>query len=332
MHKLIPTRRGWLGLSCLIFFGLISWYSDILKSSWLAITQWLVLQHRQLYRLLGEHMQSLPEQLSAGHVGLIFLICFAYGALHAAGPGHGKVVITAYLFSHPSRLWTGLKLSLAAALLQGLTAVAIISLFVIVLGWVAREMLQYAQGLELASFFAIALLGGLLSFRAGRLLLQHAHLKLRSRFSFNALTPIVAMPQRSAHATECSLCSHAHHIAPEQWLGSTRWQQMGLVASVGLRPCTGALFILMMANFLGFWWVGLLGVFAMSIGTALTVAVLALLSVQTRSWLIRWLALQPQSLPVFTATAALTGGLVLTLFGLSLGFGAWLSPPQIIGL
>lgn len=325
MRQLIRILSG---LLILIFMGLIWQYSASLKLSWGSATQWLLLQQRQLYRALGEQMQVLPEQLSAGHVGAILMVCFTYGVVHAAGPGHGKVVISAYLLSQPSRLLTGLKLSVAAALVQGLTAIVAVSLFVGVFGWVAREVLRYAQGLELMSFFAIALLGVVLTVRAGRLLFQHTRLKLKTRLSVHPLTPTV--PQHSAHATQCTLCGHAHHVAPEQWLASTRWQQLGLIISVGLRPCTGALLILMMANLIGFWWVGLFGVLAMSMGTAVTVAALAIFAVHTRTWMIRWLAWEPQSLPVLTASIAALGGIVLTLFGMSLGIGAWLTPTQSV--
>ncbi len=318
--RTLTQRPLWLfGLTTIAALGLIGLMGHHFRAAWFSASQWLILQQRQFYRALGEQMQALPEQLTTGQVGLITLLCFTYGILHAAGPGHGKVVISAYLLSQPSRVWMGLKLSAAAALLQGLTAIVIVSVLVWSLGWVAREVLRFAQGFELVSFFAIALLGALLTLRAGRLLWQHGRLKLTERVP--TFTPVV-----EEHNSACTLCGHAHHVAPEQWLGSTRGQQWGLIIAVGLRPCTGALLILMMANVLGYGWVGLLGVLAMSIGTALTVALIALLSVQARSWMTRWLALQPQSLPVFTAIVAALGGLLLTAFGLSLGIGVWLAP------
>ncbi len=58
------------------------------------------------------------------------------------------------------------------------------------------------------------------------------------------------------------------------------------VAAVGIRPCSGALIVLTFAFLNGLWAGGLLSVFAMALGTAITVATLAILAVTAKNWAI----------------------------------------------
>ena len=60
------------------------------------------------------------------------LFSLAYG-VHALGPGHGKVVISTFLATHPAQLKTSMKLTLLAALLQGAVAIALVTLMLVVL-------------------------------------------------------------------------------------------------------------------------------------------------------------------------------------------------------
>jgi len=77
------------------------------------------------------------RSLQAGIAGLkesgaafwsLMTIGFAYGVFHAAGPGHGKAVIAGYLVASERALIKGFALSLAAALVQALVAIAIVAL------------------------------------------------------------------------------------------------------------------------------------------------------------------------------------------------------------
>ena len=55
-------------------------------------------------------------------------ISFAYGIFHAAGPGHGKAVISSYLVANEETARRGIVLSFASALMQALVAVAIVAI------------------------------------------------------------------------------------------------------------------------------------------------------------------------------------------------------------
>src|SRR5690606_24951211 len=83
------------------------------------------------------------------------------------------------------------------------------------------------------------------------------------------------------HGEVCSTCGHAHAPDPKMISGDrfdwrTAW---AAIVAVGLRPCTGALIVLSFAFLNGLWITGIVSVFAMALGTAITVSALATLAV-----------------------------------------------------
>ena len=85
---------------------------------------WLIAKQAIFYRALAGLIRSAKNDGSAfwGLLG----ISFAYGIFHAAGPGHGKAVISSYLFANGETWRRGITLSFASAVMQSLTAVAIV--------------------------------------------------------------------------------------------------------------------------------------------------------------------------------------------------------------
>ena len=86
-------------------------------------------------------------------------ISFVYGIFHAAGPGHGKAVISSYLFANEETWRRGIALSLASAVMQSLTAIAIVGVAAILLGATAKLMSDTVNLIETASYVLIVLLG-----------------------------------------------------------------------------------------------------------------------------------------------------------------------------
>jgi ABC-type nickel/cobalt efflux system permease component RcnA len=80
-------------------------------------------------------LTAAVQALKADGVGLMSLatIGFLYGIFHAAGPGHGKAVISGYIIASKGSISHGLALSLAAALLQAVVAIAVVGVFAVVL-------------------------------------------------------------------------------------------------------------------------------------------------------------------------------------------------------
>ncbi|MCH8551240.1 MAG: nickel/cobalt transporter [Natronospirillum sp.] len=300
---------------------------------------WVMAHQRSLHRALSASMENLDRESSLLQFWSLIMLSFLYGVFHAAGPGHGKAVITTYMLTQPTDLKRGLLLSLAAALMQGITAIVLVLVVVFGLGMLAREAVSSVQVIERVSFALIAGLGLVLLWRAGSPLWstyqQHranrssaAPVKpgsaLTLQFSIPegqaAQTPATGILAAHAHAPgeSCPTCGKQHHIAPDQLAGNSAFQNLGLVMSIGARPCTGAVLILVVANLLGLWWAGVLGVIAMSLGTALTVSILATLAVTARATATRFLGLNDRLLSGLGLGLAGVGGVILLLLGSSL--------------
>ena len=229
---------------------------------WARSVAFVMEAQRDLHRQLATALRAVHEHGAAAAWGLVGL-GFLYGVFHAAGPGHGKAVISAYLITHESRLSRGLALSVASSLLQGFSAVALVSVAAALLGLSVRQTQGTATAMETVSYGLVMLLGIFLAVRGGRRLWTLA----RGRAD--------APDGHEAGVTACTSCGHVH--APPTFRDA-----VATVLSVGCRPCSGAIIVLVLAATLGLMWAGIAAVFAMSVGTALTVSVLAAMSVYAR--------------------------------------------------
>lgn len=195
-------------------------------------------------------------------------ISFIYGVVHAAGPGHGKAVIAAYVLASKTALKRGVLMAMAAALLQALVAIALVGLFSIVLHATAASLSSMAGQIERLSFAAVALVGAWLLWRkAGRLA---------------RLTVPEPMPDNHDHHhhDETCGCGHSHAPVVPQEAG-LRDMAMAVLAA-GIRPCSGAILVLVFALAQGLFGVGIVAALVMALGTALTTSALACLSVLAR--------------------------------------------------
>jgi ABC-type nickel/cobalt efflux system permease component RcnA len=222
-------------------------------------------------------MRSAMASISSGNpwegsVGLVS-VAFAYGVIHAAGPGHGKAVITSFALANIETVRRSIAVSFMAALVQACSAIALVFVGMMVFGQTARSLGGLEARLEVVSGVLIACLGLYL-------LVSRVWRFVRSRSAL----PAAALP--SAHV-DCS-CDHAHFVQPAVVASAWSWRSAWLLAlSVGIRPCTGALLLLVFARSQGLLWAGLLGTVAMAIGTAATVSALATAAVGSRAWAVR---------------------------------------------
>ena len=104
------------------------------------VSVWIYTEQRKFYRLLNDHMSRLAS--NHGNWELIWSligVSFLYGVFHAAGPGHGKAIVSSYLLSHRQTLRRGVALAVSASMCQGLVAVLIVYGLVYVIGWLPRD-------------------------------------------------------------------------------------------------------------------------------------------------------------------------------------------------
>ncbi len=208
------------------------------------------------YRELTATLKAIAQSPAAlpGLLGL----AFAYGVFHAAAPGHGKAVISGYIVADKRSLKRGLGLSFAAAIVQALVAIALVGTLTLALNATAKTMASTTFVIEQGSFALVALVGLYVLWRkAGSL---------------------VALGGSAVH--DPATCDHVHMPGADEVsrLRSVR-EMAGVVLAAGLRPCAGALIILVFANAQGLLWAGIAATFAMALGTALTTGALAALAV-----------------------------------------------------
>ncbi len=91
---------------------------------------------------------------------LILLLSFAYGFLHALGPGHRKVVLFSYFLSSPSKWKKGMAAGFLTAVLHAFSAIVIIGgLYLITAKALSRRFNDIAPLIEKASYGLILALG-----------------------------------------------------------------------------------------------------------------------------------------------------------------------------
>ncbi|MCH4563865.1 nickel/cobalt transporter [Halomonas sp. EGI 63088] len=306
----LNTRRLLTGLGILLLVAGL--YQLFLQGGFPSLTLQLVAWQRDFHRALTLAITELSGTPSPATWVTLLGISFGYGVFHAAGPGHGKAVLTTYLLSQGGAKRRALALSCAASLLQGLVAITLVVVLVHGLGWLTRQAMGSVAWVEQASFLMVALLGAWLCLRAIR--------QLRRPL------PAVAGERQADghghdhhhhdHSPHC--CGGVHHVAPRQ---ASDWRTaLATVVAIGIRPCSGGVLLLGAATLLGQFPVGVAAVLVMSLGTALTVSGLALASVMARGWAERRLARQGSAHRVgrLLSWAALGGGLAIVVLGVSL--------------
>lgn len=281
---------------------------------------WINTHQQAFYHMLTGALKNMRDNPWAAStlVGL----SFAYGVFHAAGPGHGKAVISSYMLANEIELKRGVLLSFLSSLLQGVVAILLVGAAYLLLRGTAISMTEATHALETASYALIAAFGAWLLYR-----------KLWRRPQRTAPVEAYAMAQDHQHDAHahghphhhhghshaagevCSTCGHAHAPDPELLKGDrfALREAWSAIVAVGLRPCSGALIVLSFALLNGLYVGGVLSVLAMSIGTAITVSILATLAVTAKSAAMRFAGGDSAALRVGSAIEILGALLVLVL-------------------
>lgn len=258
------------------------------------LMNWINAQQQGFYRALTGVMRSMRD--GGGGAWMLVGISFAYGVFHAAGPGHGKAVISSYMLANEVALRRGVMLSFLSAGLQALTAIVLMGAVFLFLRGTAISATDASRFLEIASYAIVTAFGAWLLWKkawprlAGLLGRRPAH-------SLSAAAHHAHGGHHHGHhhhhdhhhdhadGSVCATCGHSHAPDPRMLSGDgfdwrTAWSA---VVAVGIRPCTGALIVLTFAFLNGLWVAGIASVFAMALGTAITVSVLATLAVTAKN-------------------------------------------------
>lgn len=274
---------------------------------------------RTLHAALAEALRAVRAAGPGAAWGLI-AASFLYGVVHAVGPGHGKAVISAYVLADARHLRRAVGLSFAAALLQAVTAIAVTSVALHLLGATARDAAGTAAVLERGSFALVALVGGLMAWSGMKRLLA-------------ARTRSGHRDHHHGHDHGHACCGHAH-VPPPHALGDPSWRRSAvIVLAVGLRPCSGALLVLVFANVMKIQAAGIAATFAMALGSAIAVSVLAALALAAREAALALAGISGgRRLEAAGAAVAAAAGLFVLAAGLVLLMAPVPSPPLPVPL
>lgn len=310
---------------------------------------WVNQQQRNFYRAMNDALSALKTDWNAFWIlgGLSFL----YGVFHAAGPGHGKVVISSYVLANERQVRRGIVLSFASAMLQSIVAIGFVLVAVLALNATSLAMADAANWIGIGSYALVTLLGLWLiarkffgwghhhqepvslaerahaSLHAGeRHALNRGHLALATAYAAGPDT-FGRLPGDSHHGHNHGPGEHHHHghdhhdhqhiVTPQQARGNWR-EQLGVVIGVGLRPCSGALVVLVFALSQGLLAAGIVAVFLMGLGTFITVAVLASIAVGAKGLARRLLGRNESLASGLVWWAELLGAMLVFCFGLVL--------------
>jgi nickel/cobalt exporter len=100
---------------------------------------------------------------------------------------------------------------------------------------------------------------------------------------------------------------------------------LGACVAVGLRPCSGAILVLVFALAQGLFWLGIASTFAMGLGTAITVAAIATIAVAARGFAGRLAKSKAGAGMIVLRAVETAAALVIVLFGAALLTGYMVS-------
>jgi ABC-type nickel/cobalt efflux system permease component RcnA len=219
---------------------------------------------RNLHRQLAGAVRGLKEGGFTA-AGLLIGLSLLYGVFHAVGPGHGKAVISAYLLANESAVRRGVLLAFLASLVQGLSALLLVGVLAILLDMAGVAVRESVGTLESASYALVAAVG---------------------------LWLLASLLRRRPQGGHSHGHDHGHdhscgHLPDPALLerpvgGGLLGKAGGLVLAVGIRPCSGAVLVLLFALAHGVFLAGVAATFAMALGTAVTVSALAVLTLYSK--------------------------------------------------
>ncbi len=335
-----------------------------------------MVKQAEFYKGLSGAIRAAKTDNSA--LWVLFGLSFAYGLFHAAGPGHGKAVISSYVVANRETWWRGVVLSFASAMVQAAVAVAVVGIAAVLLNATAATMRNAVYWIEIISYSLIIAIGLRLVWAKGRAMLatlrdiqrpktvgaaatpahlrdahdhahhDHAHhvgsmitrmgmisttIMGRTRTTIAGMTTITGttiitpmastiMTTRTATTITARPGAMRMRRSRSELAGPGGWKR-GLTAiiAVGLRPCSGAILVLVFTLAQGLFWAGVVATFLMGFGTAIMVATIAVLSVIATNWAERFASTRGGYGMLFMRGIEVAAALLITAFGALLLLG-----------
>lgn len=271
------------------------------------------------FRGLAKAFRNFNLEGSISAAAALIGLSFAYGIFHAVGPGHGKFIVTSYLLADERDVRRGIGLAFLSSLAQALTAIILVGALAILLGLTHRAVADAIPAIERASFLLVIAVGLVLVWRAVKGGHGHSHSHGHGHGHGHG---------HEHH--EHDHAGHAHLPSPQTFRNVHDWRDMaGVILAIGLRPCTGAVLVLLFALTQEAFLIGALSAFAMSIGTAITVSLLAVLTLASKSIALRLAGVADNGWTTrIERGLKIAGGLLILLLGMTMLANSLLMPAQ----
>jgi nickel/cobalt exporter len=209
---------------------------------------------RRIQQSLSTSLRDIKSGSGSLALWTLLAVCFGYGVVHTLGPGHGKAVVVAYFLDSKrprawiegvfAGSWIAFTHTLAALLLAGgLKTFAVVGLF---------GALREVRNVEIVSYTLILLIG---FWRLWAGISGHLH--------------------EHAHGDDDHHHDHDHHHQHPAQRTLAGWL---LLTAAGIAPCAGALVVILLSLALGVLWAGVVGVIAIALGMAITLAAVGMAS------------------------------------------------------
>ena len=273
-----------------VCLGLVATFGILFISYNVSIPQWVVGKQR----VFQNQMADAVIRMRSGDMLAITTLLVStatYGFVHALGPGHGKYLIGGVGIGTQIKHLHLISIAVISSITQALWAIVLVYSAFFFLGVAADKIEIFTKSFLLPlSYGAIALVGCILVFRG-----------IRNVFHLNF------------GPTPPTKCTHSHGPNFDQLSNAFSWRErLVLVTSVAIRPCTGAIFLLVITWNLQLQWVGVAAVISMGLGTAALTSIVAISSISARSLVLLAGHTSPFTKVIFPLLQVIGGTLIIS--------------------
>lgn len=312
----------WIAVGLVALFAIYQAYPYLLFK----VSEW----QREFNVALSGALNRLNENQQQAGLTLM-AVSFIYGVFHAVGPGHGKFILTSYLSFEQTKLPQAVKITLLSALVQGLVAIGLVTVIVVIFTLSRSYFNVTLKWVERGSFAVMVLFGIYLCYQAYKAFFSQAKPKgftIKKLQKNSEKSPLVM--QVHQHDEHCG-CGHKHLPSSSEMANVTDWKStLMLIFSIGLRPCSGAILVLFLAYTLDLYLWGVASALLMAVGTGVTLSLFAWIvlfarekAVRMGSWYFSISAHKKMS-----SLGKLVIGMVLMIFGITLFHSSLLDTSQ----
>lgn len=267
---------SWIAVGFLLFFAIYQLYPLML----FRVMEW----QKEFNLALSGSLNKLNENQQYAGLTLVFM-SFLYGIFHAVGPGHGKFVLTSYLSIEKTKLNQAMRITLTAAVVQGVIAVLLVSIIVGIFTLSRSYFNLTIKWVERGSFIIMILFGLYWGYQAIKPINKTKKFKITSLHFSQEMRKNLPLVQSGyhIHSEHCG-CGHKHLPTASDMQKAVDWKaQWMLIFTIGARPCSGAVLVLFLSYTLELYFWGVISALVMAIGTGTTLSLFAYLVIIARN-------------------------------------------------